>query len=181
MGTTANLDLPYPEPTDRARNGSVAIRALAEAVEDRTYSGSTVAQIELANSGVATGSFATFPGTQTLLVGFTYAAGVLTYSGPDRTFMVAATVEVVTAGTDLSSASSTVTLRRNGVNQVATHDQVDSVDSAGTIQRREVVHTLTLPLSLTAGDQIDVLAAAVPAATVGVTSIRVYPIGPALS
>lgn len=36
MGTTTLTGYPYPDPTDRARNGSVGIRALAEAVEGDT-------------------------------------------------------------------------------------------------------------------------------------------------
>jgi hypothetical protein len=181
MGTTA-LGFRYPEPTDDLRNAAAAMRALAEDVEGSIETGSTVVQIELANSPSAApgaGAIVDFNGTQTLLAGFTYAAGVLTYTGPAaRMFTIAASVEVETGGTNLASAESTAYLRVNGNNVGSSHDALASVaGSTGTIQTRRVAHTITTPVILNPGDAVAVVAAAAPDGVVGQASIRIYPIG----
>jgi hypothetical protein len=182
MGTTP-AGWRYPEPTDDLRNAAAALRALAEDIFDSVETGSTVVQIELAESPSAApgaGALVDFNGTQTLLAGFTYAAGVLTYTGgAARMFVIAASVEIECGGTDLASAASAAYLRVNGSNIGSSYDQVASVtSSAGTIQTRRVVHNITVPQILNPGDAVSVLAAATPDGGAGACSLRVYPIGP---
>lgn len=182
MGTTS-LGFRYPEPTDEVRNAAAAVRALAEDVSDSIETGNTVVQIELANSPSAApgaGAIVDFNGAQSLLAGFTYAAGVLTYTGAAaRMFIAAASVEVEVGGTDLASAESTVYLRVNGNNVGSSHDALASVaGSTGTVQVRRVAHTITVPVILNPGDAVAVIAAAAPDGVVGQCSLRVYPIAP---
>jgi hypothetical protein len=181
MGTTS-LGWRYPDPTDDLANDAAATQQLAEDIQGSISTGNTVVQIELANSPTAApgaGAVVDFNGTQSLLAGFTYAAGVLTYTGPHaRMFMAAVSVEVEVGGTDLASAESTVYLRVNGGNVGSSHDALASVaGSTGTIQTRRVAHTVSVPVILNPGDAVSVIAAAAPDGTVGQASIRIYPIG----
>lgn len=178
MGNTTNLGYPYPDPTDRTRNGSVALRALAEAVDADVDWSDTVAHIGPADSpSAANGSVVTFPGGQSLMAGFTYAAGVLTYTGPaTRMFLACVSVEVEAGGGAPASIESAVYLSVNGVNIIGSYDLV-ATGSSGTLATRKVVHGITNLLLLAPGDAVSVTATSTPAGTVGVASIKLQPLG----
>lgn len=180
MGTTTHRNLPYPEPTDRARNGSVAIRALAEAVDgDLDWSGGLT--IAPGGSAAAAPGPVDFPGAELVLGDFVRTGAGFTYNGPARFFVVYVSVEVDNGGTDLTSIESSVSLSVNGGSIAATYDHVtsfDNVDNRGTLQRRTVVHSMTVPVVVSPGDVIGVSCAATPAGQINTTAIRIYPVGP---
>jgi hypothetical protein len=90
VGTTPVYDLPYPEPTDRARNGSVAMRALAERVEELltpAYATSLAADAPT-QSGVGAVTVATFGAIVAGTSQFSLEGGTtIRYTGPSRWFM----------------------------------------------------------------------------------------------
>jgi hypothetical protein len=176
MGTTTNYGLPYPEGTDFVIAGDDAMQALAEAVDDRLYTGSTVAQIEPAESPSSTGADVDFNGTQTVMNGFSYSTGLLTYLGPARTFMIAAEVEILNGGA--TTAEQVATLFVSGVGVAGSTDRIDS---ASTVTERRHTHRLVIPRTLSYGDTVKVSTTATPAGSIGVASLSVYPIGPATS
>lgn len=180
MGTTAIYGLPYPDGTDLVIQGDDAIQALAEAVEDTIYGGTTFAQIAPADSSSATPSTAVlFPGTATM-TGFTYTTGgggALTYDGPPRLFIIYVSVELeASPGTPVSATS--IDVKVEGVAIAGSNDDIE-VDAGSTIASRQVTHSVSVPTTLDTGDVITVGASTSIAGTVGLTSIRVYPIGPA--
>lgn len=63
MGTTANLDLPYPDPTDPMANTDLYIKALADQLE-------TIGFVCERGTGT-TGAFGTNPSTLTTAINFT--------------------------------------------------------------------------------------------------------------
>jgi hypothetical protein len=186
MGTTTHHTLPYPEPSGRARNGSVDIKALAEAVDvllpDLDYA---AAQVGPANSPTAAdGSVIAFPGAVTLLNGFAWDGSVLTYNAADggaRLFVVLYSVEIDTAGVDLAGIESSVSLQVNGVEFDASYDRVDSfhtADNVGTLRRRTYVHRIAVPVALSVGQTLRAVATSNPTGQVGSCHLRVYPMGP---
>lgn len=181
MPSTVPYGLPYPNPTDRARDGATAVRLLAEAVNARMRP--AVAQIEEDGNGSTIGAAPVpivFPGPQTYMEGFSYAGGSLTYAGPTRLFLIAATVEVEHAfALDSLPAyvSSTAQLFVSDSQVSSSYDMV--AVEGGAIGDRSVVHPLTVPVQLSAGDVIVVKIAASPDGKVGRCALRVYPIGPA--
>lgn len=184
MGTTTNHALPYPEPADRARNGSVAVRALAEAADARLpHIATTAIQINEADSAsTADGNPIAFPGTAALLAGFTWDGATLTYQPADglaRSFVAAFAVEVDVSGADVTEMSSYLGLQFNGTTIATSYDRVVSAAPGGTLDRRIVVHRITTPVAMGTGDTLRCVATSTPAgAAIGVCSIRVYPIGP---
>lgn len=183
MGTTTNLDLPYPEGTDLVIGGDDAIQALAEELDTRLNPNSTLIVMDRANSGGALGGTLTLipiPGTPLGLAGFTYDSGVFTYTGTKtRTFIIDVEVEITNgAGGGTTSAESSLTLFANGSLDVAgSYDRVQHTST--TLEARSVVHRITTPVQLDPGYTFHVSGSCSPAGTVGVVGVRVYPIGPA--
>lgn len=179
MGTTANLSLPYPEGTDFVIQGDDAIQALAEQIEDRLYPDASVS-VGLGESAKAvSGATAVdFPGAASM-GDFTVNAGneIFTYTGEaDRFFMVAASVEIDTGAIGGStSAESTVYLQQNGTNIGSSFDHVQT--TTAVLERRRVVHQLSVPVQLGPGDTIAATAYSSPAGSIGQTSLRIYPVG----
>lgn len=176
MGTTPNLNLPYPEPTDRARNGSVAIRALAEAVDTRLDIDGAV--IGYGDSPTTTGDLA-LPGAVLLMDGFTFDGGSLTRTGPARTFIYYVEAEITVAPASAApSLTATLVALFNGTQFAGATDRVD----ADTITGRKVVLSLAAPVRMAPGDTIKaVVSGTGGTVTVGQCTLRVYPIGPAAS
>lgn len=187
MGTTTNQALPYPEPTDRARNGSVAIRALAEAVDAALdwAPGVTITEGESARTCGGAGSYVDFTGVVASMGDFTQVGDSYRYDGDAaRMFLVSATVEVELGnGSGQPTMSSTVNVRVNNVDTRGSHDQVSSIEAGGTLRNRETVHAVNLPLVLSPGDLVAAYASGDPGvggvAAIGSTSLRIYPMGPA--
>lgn len=184
MGTTPNLGYPYPEPTDRVRNGSVAIRSLAEAVDADVDWTDTVAHFALGDSpstATVAGEIVNYAnGSVSLMAGFTNDIGQLTYTGPaPRMFIAIASIQVTNGGDNRTDISSTVYIRQTGVNVAGSHDEVTAYTSvgAGVMQRRSVTHNLTALVLLSPGDKLDVFAYGAPAGLIGQASFKVQPIG----
>lgn len=181
MGTTPALALPYPEPSDLLRNDAAATRALAERLA-AILDPAPAAQIERATSGVAlpasTPTTVTFPGAQTLMQDFTYAGGVLTYTGPSRLFLISVEVEVQQGHAGGNEYASTVEVFHAGASIAGSHDQIGTSTSDLVSRRR--VHRLTVPGILGSGQTIHVNATASGGTTqtLGTTGLRVYPVGP---
>ena len=176
MGTTPNLDLPYPEGTDLVVNGDDAIEALAAAV-DYALALDAFMTVMPAESTKAVGGETNvdFPGTAGSS-GFTRDGDGFVYNGPaTRYFLISASVEVENNG-PATSMSSTVLVYHNGTQIMGSHDLV--ANTSATLAGRRVAHTVTVPQPLAAGDRIDVNALASPAGGLGITAIRIYPIGP---
>lgn len=182
---TTVLDLPYPDDADDVTEGDDAIQALATELDTRLDSRSALVVIGRANSGAALGStlvVVPMSGPALGLVGFTYADGVLTYTGAhNRMFMVDAEVEVQNgAGGGTSSIQSTCYLFVNGSAEIAgSNDRVQA--TAATLSVRNVTHRITTPVELAPGNTLHVSANCSPGGTLGIVGIRVYPIGPGLS
>lgn len=176
MGTTSNHSFPYPEPTDRARNGSVAIRALAEAVDEALVE-DTVVVIGRSDTDQAIGSApvdVAFPGAVLRMDGFTFTGGTtLTYNDDPRSFLVVA--EVTTTGEQAGSCGSSVTVLVNGAVVAGSNDTIQ-IAGAGNI-RRDVTHRVSVPVRLAAGDTLVATAVTVPGGIVDSTGLRVFPIG----
>ena len=88
MGTTANLDLPYPEGTDLVISGDDAMQALAEAVDAYLTPQWASCVDDDATPATPAGDVAAY---DTVLTSghFAHAAGVLTYTGAaPRWFLV---------------------------------------------------------------------------------------------
>jgi hypothetical protein len=183
MGTTPNLDLPYPEGTDLVIGGDDAIQALAEALDASLNPNSALIVMERANSGAALGSTPVaipIPGTALGLVGFTYDSGVFTYTGAkSRTFMIDVEVQITNgSGGGTVSAESTLTMYVNGSTAIA--GSYDKVQHTGTtVEQRSTSHRITTPAQLATGNTFHVSGSCSPAGTIGVVGVRVYPIGPA--
>lgn len=182
MGTTTHRGYPYPEPTDRVRNGSSVFRAFAEAL-DEDLAWHPAAVFPRAESSASAGATATVAwGPSAVLDNFTYnGAGTLTFVGLSRLFIVDVEVEVESGGG--IGVSSVVEVRLNGNTFAGSYDQI-ALDDAGTpdsitIGSRRTVHRVTSPLLIQTGETIDVTAAASPSGTLGYVGLRVYPIGPA--
>jgi hypothetical protein len=177
MGSTAH-GYPYPEPTDRARGGSVAIRTLAERLEtDATGDGGAVVLAD-SPSAFATGTQTdvTFPGAHAL-VGFTFDGVTLTRTGAGRYFVVHAQVSVQVTSSGASTLVTSASLLHNGVSFAESGDVVSS--SAGTLTERQFVHNVTSPIYLATGETLKVRAGgAGGAGTVGSCTRRIYPAGP---
>lgn len=181
MTTTPKLGLPYPEDTGYVINGDDDIEALANAIEAR-LTAPGVLQVEMANVGAALGAgpqAVPFPGSVSLIDGFTFD-GTVTYTGKTRFFMVAATVNIQT-GAPLEAVSSFVECRLNHVTTAVwgSYDQVVSTTTGSKLDR-EVVHNLAFPIRLASGNTLEFVAGASPAATLGLTALRVMPMGPEL-
>lgn len=179
MGTTTYLELPYPEGTDLVIGGDDAIQALAEKVEERLYPDASVTVgVNDSSKAVGGATAVDFSGPASM-GGFTVNAGneVFTYTGDDsRFFMVCASVEIDNgAGGGTTSIESTVYLQHNGANVLTSLDFVQA--TAATLTRRRFVHNLTLPMQMSPGETVGVTAYASPAGSVGVTSLRIYPVG----
>lgn len=180
MGTTARRGYPFPEATDLVIQGDDAIEALAAAVDVDVDWTQTVAHIGSAEStGLADGSVIAFDGGQSLMTGFTYGAGLLTYTGPAvRMFLACLSVEVATSGSNQASMSSNVALRVNGTEIEGSYDMVASTSGGGTLQQRAVVHKITTFLLLNPGDVVTAVAGSTPAnGPLGRVSIKLHPIG----
>lgn len=187
MGTTPILGLPYPEPTDRLRNDAAATRALAEATEARLTADHR-AQIAHADSATTTPGSGTpaavdFPGVQEFMSGFSYAGGTLTYSGPLRLFLVSVEVQVrmTRAGAATPSLTSFVDLVVSGASVGSSRDEISVSGAEQHLDGRDVIHRVTVPVSLSSGDTVAVGASTNHPGVVGQTALRIYPIGPALA
>ncbi len=185
MGTTSTYGLRWPEPTGRVFDGAAAMRALAEDVDDRNTPVGGV-QIAPANSGVALTTAAavvTFPGTQEVMAaGFAYAAGVITYTGPTRPFIVSAEVvvrAVAPAGGGAGFVSDLTLVDNGGAVVAASTDQLTLEDTLYT--DRWHTHRLVAPVLLGAGNTLKVMGTMSPDGAARTTALRVYPIGPALT
>ena len=189
MGTTAVYDLPYPDGSSLVIEGDDAMQALAEATEATIAGVVQDTQAALAWDGGLTilpgesagsvGAFVNvdFPGTVAGLGAFSRTGDYFTYTGVSgRAFLVQVSVEVETGGGPHAGVNSQVDVLQASVTLASSYDEVSM--SAATINTRSVVHTLTVPVVLTNGQTISVNAAASPAAALGVTSIRIYPMGP---
>jgi hypothetical protein len=187
MGTTTNHALPYPEPADRLRGGSVAIKALANKV-DAVLAwpvGVLIAPGESAKTAAALVDV-DFPGVVGTLEQFTRVGDGFRFDGTKaRSFLVSAAVEIAAgANPGVASMSSTVSLLVDGTVLEASFDKVDaatSPDNVGLIRARNVVHRMTVPVTLAPGQTVVVTASGAGGSTiaVGVTSVRIFPIGPA--
>lgn len=180
MGTTAHLALPYPEGADLVIAGDDAIQALAEAVDSRIEYSSyvSVGNGESGQSGSGT-MVVDFFGPQNIL-GWSTDGYLFTYNGTGgRYFMVAAHVEVDSAPGGVTAASAAY-LHQDGVEVCSSYDEI-SVDAGSSINRRRIVHHLTSPVYVSPGQFISVTCAPSGTASLGVTSLRIYPIGPVLA
>lgn len=184
MGTTTWFGLPYPESTDLVIQGDDAIQALAETVAARLAPDASLT-VDPSTSGRAVGG-----ATPVNITGAT-SAGSFTGDGDDfvytgaanRFFIVCASVEVESSSAGTSTMTSTVHLLHNGAIIQRSFDRVDSIEntSEGTLRARSVVHNLTAPVQLATGGVIGLTAFSAPGGTIGSTSLRIYPIGPAFS
>lgn len=181
MGTTAQFDLPYPEPTGRVRNGSTDIKALAEAVAGM-WPAAAVQVDPATNGGTLTnsGAFIAFPGTLVALAGFNFDGTTIAYTGSTRLFQVHVQVQVSGQAPN-PVLQSWIELQQSGVviDQSRLVIVVDQ-DEPGTLETVNFTHKIAIPVQLSAGDTLKVYGAASPNATVGIVGIRVFPIGPAL-
>lgn len=181
MGTTPTFGLPYPDGTDLVVQGDDAIQALAEAIEARWAP--AVAQINLANNGSTIGGSLTtvaFPGTVAFMEDFSYSAGVLTYLGPLRLFNVSTSVAISIPAAGANSLVSQIQLWQSGVSIEQAELRVDTA-SGGVLAATYHTHRIATPTQLSAGDTLQVRAASSPNGVCGSVSLRVFPIGPALS
>lgn len=184
MGTTPNLDLPYPESTDLVIQGDDAIQALAEKLDDvhalDAYAAVRIGESSLTVSGSPTQ--VDWPGTEFGVAGFTRVGGGFVYGGPTRAFLIAASVQVEVGGPNMSQIASGVVVRVDEVEVLGSFDSISSiVGGTGTMQSRGVAHSVTVPVTLAAGSTVDVIATSTPNGSLGLTSIHIYPIGPAMS
>lgn len=88
---TANLDLPYPEGDEYVIGGDDAIEALAKAVDTvlvASYFDSTLADGSAAYVHGGGHATVTLNGPLNNSADFTYAAGVVTYTGPRRAYLI---------------------------------------------------------------------------------------------
>lgn len=179
---TSTYGLPYPDGSNLVMEGDDAMQALAEALDDRLAS-SAVAHIERATNGSAiTAAPVTINhvGATTYMAGFNYSAGVLTYLGPLRLFIATTQVEIENGNpAGATGIESSVQLVQSGVSVEGSYDRVTA--TAATLERRNVTHRISLPVQLNTGDTLAVTAACTPNGTAGLTSLRVYPIGPSTS
>jgi hypothetical protein len=173
MGTTS-LGWRYPDPTDDLANDAAATQLLAQDIEDslRVDAGLVIARAE---SAAATGGAVDFPGSVAHAVDFSYSAGAVTYTGPDRLFVLDIEVEAQAAAS--AGVDSSVAVYVNGVEFAGSYDRVDA-PTGGTITRH-VVHRVTTPARVSTGDVFTVTCGGTPG-TLGKTGLRIYPIGPVL-
>lgn len=173
MGTTDPYGLPYPDPADRARSGSVAIRALAERVRDLltpSYAVSTAAGSP-ADQTVTGATNATFGSIDAGTADLTLEAGVtLRYSGAARWFLVDVEATAIAGAGALDEA--VMRLIRNGAETVATA----SIAGAGS----DTTLRISTPVRLENFDGLQVsIAGNGSAATFGNRQFRVASISPA--
>lgn len=185
MPTTPNHAIPTPDDEDWVSQAPYDLQQLAARVDDVTdyNAGVTILPGEAAGTIVGGGSAALvdFPGS-TGLDEFSYDAGVLTYLGPaPRMFLVAAAVQVKTSTDDASQVWSAVTARHSDVEIMGSYDSLGSRDAdntTGTIYERSVMHTVTVPVVLSSGQNVTVIAQASHNSELGITALRIYPLGP---
>lgn len=179
MGATSAFDLPYPEGGDLVIEGDDAIQALAEAVEARMNPNMAYVTVDPAESalGISGATEVDFPGAADL-VGFSGAGLVFTYAGGgSRYFIVSASVEVEVASAGSEFLSSTVEVHYDGAARSISHDQV--AHTGATLASRKVTHNISVPIHIVDGHPVTVYAyASGGTGTLGVTSLRIYPIGP---
>ena len=184
MPNTPNHAFPSPADEDWVSQAPYDFQQLAARMDDVTdyNAGVTILPGEAAGV-VAAGGAATlvdFPG-QAGLDEFTYDAGVLTYAGPTRMFLVSAAVQVKTSTEDAAMVWSAVTLRHNNIEMMGSYDSLGTLDAdntTGTIAERSVMHTITVPVVLSTGQNVNAIAQASHASTLGITALRIYPLGP---
>lgn len=145
MGTTTYEAIPYPEPTDRARNGSVAMRALAEKVDDRIarWQGTAsrdATQVALANNvWTAVAWPAPTDSDNVSNDGTTF-----TYTGTARWFLVSFGAQIAVNGSQ-PNGGLRVLHNGSGAAELLHSDNYDSLNAA-------------IPLMLNTGDTIAVQA-----------------------
>lgn len=178
MGNTTNLALPYPDPTSRVRVAPANMKALAERL-DVMLGWGAAAVFPRTESPASAGAVAAVSwGASAVLNGFDYDGTKLTYLGDPRLFIVDVEVQVNNGSTGPGTgASSTVELRLNDTTFAGSYDAI--VLDTVPIGARSVVHRITSPVRLNAGEKLDVIVSASPAGSLGLVGLRVYPIGPA--
>lgn len=185
MPTTPNHAIPTPDDEDWVSQAPYDLQQLAARVDDVTdyNAGVTILPAEAAGT-VAAGGAATlvdFPGGAGLQE-FTYDAGVLTFTGPGpRMFLVSAAVQVKASTEDAATVWSSVTVRHSDVEIMGSYDSLGTLDAdnaTGTIHERSVMHTITVPVVLSTGQNVTAIAQASHAGSLGITALRIYPLGP---
>lgn len=166
MGATP-YGYPYPEPADRARNGSVAIRSLAEYADAREaalrgdlqplglsyYQTGNAGAIVPVAAGATTG-VGFDPGGGTADWGMSGAA-VQLLSGPFRIVLVTARVEVAAAAPPATERASLVRVIANGGVVVSENRQY--LLTTGGAEIADVrTHTLTCIVGMNPGDTVGV-------------------------
>lgn len=175
--TTPFFGLPYPQPADARGAGANAMRDLALAVEDcLIYDASVDTAPAESAQALAGATGVDFPGAANLFGFTTPDAKVYTYTGDGvRFFMVAASVEVeVGPGASQESVAEVI---HNGTAIWGSYDMV-ATTSSGVLDARRYTHTLAVPVRLAPGETVSVTATAT--GTLGITALRIYPIGPSI-
>lgn len=184
MGTTATHGLPYPEPSGRARNGSVDIKALAEAVDAKVSAliaqnspafltsdpSATAIQAPITSPVAAT--FAGFVGSSE----FAHDGTTLTYSGPERWFVLDFQCEASSAGAVSSETRAKVVV--NGATVVGEGRLTTLIGGGGTAAHQTQM-SVSMPLRLGPGFTIAVtLEATAPGGGFANKQIAIASIGP---
>lgn len=183
MGTTTNLALPYPEPSDLVKDGATAMASLATTIDTAHVDEHAI--IEAAAGGVtlpAANSVIDLQGARDL-AGFTWSAGVLTYAGPSpRPFIVTASVSTQRAvSTAVEAFQSTATLQHtttSGPTTIATSGNGMDFGTHTDVETWNHSHGLTGVTILAPGDELRVLLTASPATSMA-ADLRALPLGPA--
>lgn len=177
MGTTPTYALPYPEPTDRARNGSVAIKALAErlAVLLTPAYGIAPGASSSAQAGITSATPATFAG----LFGsgeFTLESGsTIRYTGPTRWFLVDFEVEATLAGSATTNAAASVVV--DGSATAGTSKTSLQIGGGGTGATQQMLR-ITTPVLLASGQALQlIVSGSSPGATFDKKQFRIASMG----
>lgn len=186
MGTTPSYGLPYPDPTGRARNGSVDIKALAEqtaamlaAIEAKHVPAYAVTDPAASptQSGVTGLVAATLGGYSDSGAEFDTDGVTITYAGPSRWFLVEFTCEASSAGAVSSTTRSY--LHQNGV-VIGRGRLTTQVGGGGTAAHQSELR-IVAPLLLGPGNTLHgAVEATAPGAIFANKAIRVASMGPRL-
>lgn len=178
--TTTNYGHPYPEDDEYVIGGDDAIEALAKHLDavhayDHSVTLDSGESAKSAGAGVAIA--VDFPGTDRGVYGFATDRETFNYQGGGhRMFLVSAHVEVEVASAGSAVMRSTAYLFHDGLEVCSSSEETATTDA--TLTRHKVVHHLVAPVFLANGGTVNVTANGTGGAVaLGLTSIRIYPVG----